>query len=145
MKDFNYEKTFELMKAYGELGAIERRIMEYLFKLDFFEGTYSQLAKEINMDARNLTNTLKYLNALGIVYIKNEKYLDELEFTNKNGKIHTSINKMKACFIVDGWMETLIRKYHDGKITQKNNEKRQIIEEDNKIIFEEMGLKYKVS
>ncbi len=143
MENMSYEKTFELMKAYAELGAKERRIMEYLFKLDVFEGSYSQLAREVNMDDRNLRNTLKYLDALGVVYIKNEKYLDEVEFkTNCNGKIVASVNKMKYCYIVRGWMETLINKYHDGKIYHDENKKKKLVYDEMIQLYKDMEIEY---
>lgn len=144
MKDFNYKKTFEFAKAYAELGVKERKIMEYLFEFDVFEGGYSKLAREINMDARNLRNELKYLEALGIVNICYDKYIDELEFKqNKNGKIITSHNHMKACFIVDGWMDTIIRKYHDGKIYHDESKKKKLVDEMTQLLYKEMEIEYK--
>lgn len=144
MENFDYEKTFELMKAYAELGVKERKIMEYLFTMPYFEGTYSQLAKQINMDANNLRNTLLYLDALGIVYIKYKKSISELEFkTNCNGKIITSVNKMKACFIVAGWMETLVKRYHDGKIYHEENKKKKFVDEMTELDFKDNDLEYK--
>lgn len=143
MENMNYEKTFELMKAYAELGVKERRIMEYLFKLDRFVGGYSKLARELNMDIRNLRNTLKYLDALGVVYIKNEKYISEVEFkTNCNGKIVASVNPMKYCYIVVDWMDTLIKRYHDGKIYHNENKKKKFVDEDTRILYQEMELEY---
>ena len=144
MENWNYEKTFELMKAYAELGVKERKIMEYLFKLSVFEGGYTKLAREINMDIRNLRNTLKYLDALGVVYIKNEKYIDEVEFyQNKNGKIIAKPNNMKACFIVVDWMKTLVNRYHDGKIYHEESKKKKFVDEMTELFYKDMEVEYK--
>ena len=68
MLEIEYNKIFGLMEAYAALGSKERKTLHYLFKMDIFKGSYSQLARQIKMDAGNLRNTLKYLEALGIIY-----------------------------------------------------------------------------
>lgn len=141
MLDMDYKKTFELAKAYAALGAKERQIMEYLFEQDF-EGGYSELSKTLKMDQSNLRNTLKYLEALGVVHIGYCKYIDELKFkTNKNGKIITSHNPMRYCFIVDGWMDTLINQYHKGNIHHDNIRKKTFIDEYTSLMYEENEIK----
>lgn len=137
MLDMNYEKTFELAKAYAQLGVKERKIMECLFEKDFM-GSYSELAKMLNIDVSNLRNALKYLEALGIVHIGYCKYIDELKFKrNKNGKVITSYNPMKYCYIVDGWMETLIEQYHKGNIYHDNIHKKLFVDEFTNLMYEE--------
>ena len=139
MLDFNYKKTFEVMKAYAELGAKERKIMEYLFELDVFEGGYSQLAREINMDVANTRITVKYLDALGVVNICFDKPINEIEFyQNKNGKMVAKHNNMKACFIVDGWLDVLIKRYQDGNIYHEDSKKKAFIDYMEKLLLEEM-------
>ena len=130
-----YTKIFEFAKAYADLGVKEKKIIEYLFVTDF-KGGYTKLAKKINMDVSNLRNTIKYLDALSIVYIGYEKYIDKLEVKqNKNGKNITSHNHMKYCFIVDGWMDILIRQYQNGNIFHDENSKKIFVNKMNKLIF----------
>ena len=139
MENMNYKKTFEFAKAYAELGIKERKIMEYLFELDVFEGGYSKLAKQINLDASNVRNTIKYLDALGIVNICYDKSINELEFKqDKNGKIITSHNHMKACFIVDDWMEILMKQYQNGNIYREDVNKKSFTDTMEKLILEEI-------
>ena len=45
--DFDYGETYILMRKFRELTKQEVRIMDYLMKMDVFEGTYSELAKAI--------------------------------------------------------------------------------------------------
>lgn len=106
----NYNNTFELMKIYSKLGETERKVIEYLFELETFEGNYSQLARAVNIDVSDLTHSLKYLNALGLVYIG---YKQEI----KKFKI------MTTCFLVYGWLETLHHQYNNGNIVYSINDK----------------------
>ena len=119
---FNYQETFELMAAYRRLGARENLIIEHLMKIDSFKGGYTELAKKLNIDKSNLRNCLIYLDSLGIVYIVKEKADDEVR---KNDR---TFNKMKACFLVDGWMEILINQYRKGLIHSSVPKKNEVIE-----------------
>jgi predicted transcriptional regulator with HTH domain len=135
------EKTFELMKAYAELGLQERKIIEYLYELEIFEGDYSQLAREVNLDISNLRKTLKYLDSLSIVFIKTEKYLDEVKLkTNRNGKTYTTYNKMEYCFLVEGWTDILVNQYRYGNIFHDDKSKRMFVNETIKMLSEEVEL-----
>ena len=80
-------KTFELMKAYSNLGAKEQVVIEYLSKVNIFEGGYSKLGRKVNVLTSNIRHTLRYLDALGIVKICYEKPMNEIEtYKDKNGK-----------------------------------------------------------
>lgn len=141
MENMSYEKTFELMKAYAKLGIKEQTIMENLFETDVFEGGYSKLAKQINMEVSNVRNTLKYLDALGVVNICYDKPINEIEvYQNKNGKIINKHNHMKACFIVDGWMEILIKHYQNGNIYRDEVKKKAYTEKMTELLLKEMEI-----
>ena len=141
MLDFNYKKTFEVIKAYAELGFKERKIMEYLFELDVFEGGYSDLARQVNLDVSNVRNTIKYLDALGVVNICFDKPINEIEFyQNKNGKMIAKHNNMKACFIVDGWLDVLIKRYQDGNIYHEQSKKKAFTDYMEELLLEEMKM-----
>lgn len=96
--NFDYGETYTLMRKFRELTKQEVRIMDYLMKMDVFEGTYSELTKAIGDETlcSNVRKALLHLQSMGIVNIVNVYYEDE-------AKDHKS-NPMKACFIVDGWM-----------------------------------------
>ena len=47
MLEIEYNKIFGLMEAYAALGSKERKTLHYLFKMDIFKGSYSQLARQI--------------------------------------------------------------------------------------------------
>lgn len=96
--NFDYGETYTLMRKFRELTKQEVRIMDYLMKMDVFEGTYSELVKAIGNEklCSNVRKALLHLQSMGIVNIVNVYYEDE-------AKDHKS-NPMKACFIVDGWM-----------------------------------------
>ena len=118
MLEMEYKKMFELMEAYAALGSKERKTLNYLFKLDIFKGGYSQLARQIKMDVGNLRNTLKYLEALGIVYIC---YDDE----------NLKYNKMDSCFIVYNWMDNLLYQFENDNIFQEEKQKKAFIKKLN--------------
>lgn len=96
--NFDYGETYTLMRKFRELTKQEVRIMDYLMKMDVFEGTYSELAKAIGDETlcSNVRKALLHLQSMGIVNIVNVYHEDE-------AKKHKS-NPMKACFIVNGWM-----------------------------------------
>lgn len=127
--EFNYEQTFDLMAAYHDLGERENKIIKYLMTMVMFDGGYKELADATNIEVSNLRNCLLYLDALGIVNIVRCKYEDEVKRTlRKDGKI-ASFNKMKSCYLVDGWMETLIRQYKKGLIHNNVSKKKNVIEQ----------------
>ena len=130
MENWNYNKTFTAMKAYSELGVQERSIIEFLFKRSVFNGNYSQLARAIKLDPANVRKILKYLHALGIVYIVYNK--PEIEV------IQTKSGKMKTCFLVVGWMETLIKRYQDGEIYQSDAKRFDYIKKMDEQLLKEM-------
>lgn len=101
--DFDYGETYTLMRKFRELTKQEVRIMDYLIKMDVFEGTYSELAKAIGDETlcSNVRKALLHLQSMGIVNIVNVYYEDE-------AKKHPN-NPMKACYIVAGWMYALLR------------------------------------
>lgn len=100
--DFDYGETYTLMRKFRDLTKQEVRIMDYLMKIDVFEGTYSELAKAIGDETlcSNVRKALLHLQSMGIVNIVNVYYEDE-------AKNHKS-NPMKACFIVYGWMHAFL-------------------------------------
>lgn len=125
---YNYQETFELMKAYHSLGEPENKIIQYLMKMDYFEGNYVELAKEINMEQGNLRNFLLYLDALGIVNIVRSKYIDEVkQYIRKDRRKASTHNKMKACYLVDGWMDILVNQYKKGNILVNAIQKKEYI------------------
>lgn len=124
-----YEETFDLMVAYHKLGERENKIIQYLMTMSAFDGSYSELAKKLNMNYSNLRFILLYLDALGIVHIVRDKYIDEEKtIVRKDGKTMT-FNKMKACFLVDGWMDILVKRYNDGNIYDDIPSKRAFVEQ----------------
>ena len=110
LKDFDYEKMFELCKAYARLGERKQSIIEYLFTLDYFKGNYSDLTKAIGrpknhaMDIRKECLLLEKMGLICIVYP--EKYRD---FYDEDGNMTKSNIRPEALFLVDGWYDTLIR------------------------------------
>lgn len=99
---FDYNNTFRLMKAFDKLSKMEKLLIDYLFPESYVEITYSQFAKEADLNVSNLRNALLHLQELKLVCIVN-KY-DTEEYAKRNIKY----NPMKACFLVDGWMENLL-------------------------------------
>lgn len=124
---YNYQETFELMQAYRRLGARENLIIGYLMTMDCFKGGYNDLAKEIAIDCSNLRNCLLYLDCLGIVNIVKEDNESEAKQIIRKDGILMTINKMKACFLVDGWMEILIKQYRKGLIHSSVPKKNEVI------------------
>lgn len=130
MKNWDYNKAYIAMKAYSELGEQEKNIIEFLFQKNAFEGNYSQFGREINMHYANARKILKYLHALGIVYIVYDK--PEIEV------IRTKRGKMKACFLIFNWMEVLIKKYQEGSIYQTDIMKFEYINKSDEQLLKEM-------
>ena len=97
--EFNYQQTYQLMRKFNELGKTEVLIMDYLMQRDYAEVTITQLAKIICKDASNTQKALNKLEKRGIVCIVHKYYEDECEGCS---------NPMKACFIVDGWMNAFL-------------------------------------
>lgn len=102
---YNYKDTYALMRKFHALGITEVRIMDYLMGRDYAELTYSELTEAIGLDKKKAVSNVRkaalHLQELGIVCIKN-KY--------KEGECKAHSNPMKGCFIVDGWMDTLLNK-----------------------------------
>ena len=122
-------KTFELMKAYSNLGAKEQVVIEYLFEENNFEGSYSKLARKVNLQISNLRHTLRYLDALGIVKICYDKPMNEIEtYKDKNGKTLKKHNPMKSCYLVNSWFDVLIREYKMGNIYCEEIKKKQFVD-----------------
>lgn len=139
MVDFNYKKTFEVMKAYAALGAKERKIIEHLYGLDVFEGGYSDLSRQLNLEVANVRSAVKYLDALGVVNICYAKPVNEIEYyQNKNGKTVAKHNNMKACFLVAGWLDVLIDRYHAGEIYHDERKKKAFTDHFDKLLREEL-------
>lgn len=128
--ELNYNKTFELMKIYAFLGVKEQAIIEYLVEVNNFEGGYSKLGRKIDMEVSNLRNTLRYLDALGIVKICYDKPMNEIEtYKDKNGKTLKKHNHMKSCYLVNGWFDILIREYKKGNIYREEIKKKQFVDD----------------
>lgn len=56
--EYNYGETFELMQAYSKLGKREQKIIEHLMTMQVYEGTYSELGRELNLLRQNSKNHL---------------------------------------------------------------------------------------
>lgn len=101
---YNYKETYELMRKFYEIGVNEVRIMDYLMQRDVAEITYCELTEALGLDKEkmvsNIRKALLHLQELGFVYIVNEHCEDERKTK--------TYNPMKACYIVDGWMEKLL-------------------------------------
>lgn len=100
MKDFDYYKTFNLCKAYANLGIRKQRIIEFLFSVDAFTGTYTEFTKQLikNQDLQlsikqnisNIRKDLKYLEENNIIHIGN------------------AVKNKKLIFLLDDWMNSLV-------------------------------------
>ena len=104
MKDFDYQKTYDLCRKFHELGSIEVLVMDALFPYSSREITFTQLAKEIGKDTSNTRKAVLNLERMGIVCVGKH-----------NGTSHM--------FIVDDWMNTLLNmksvpKKHERSITK---------------------------
>lgn len=119
MRDFDYRKTFELCKKYAQLGGRQQKIIEFLFERDYFEGNYSDLAKAlgytcmykntkgvyVDANASNIRKDTRKLADLGLVNIV---FDDRTEYDD-DGNVITKNNRPKAFFLVDGWLDTLVK------------------------------------
>ena len=101
---FSYQDKYKLMRKFYNLSASEVRIMDYLMERDYAEITYSKLTEELGLDKQKMTSNVRkailHLQKLGIVYVVNKYAEDESPVSG---------NPMKACFIVDGWMDNLLK------------------------------------
>lgn len=99
----SYKNTYKLMRKFYNLGASEVRIMDYLMERYVAEITYSKLTEEIGLDKKTMVSNVRkavlHLQELKLVCVVNKYAEDEC-------KAHS--NPMKACFIVDGWMDNLL-------------------------------------
>ena len=110
MKDFNYEKTFELMCAFQALNPLKVSIVKFLFGKYVFTGNYTDLALLIGKKKKSVSSVrkaVKELEKIGIVYIV---YKDNAEFDD-DGNLIKGV-PMERCYLVDNWMESLINWYH---------------------------------
>ena len=100
---YNYKETYNLMRKFYNLGVNEVRIMDYLMQTDVAELTYSELTEAIGLDRKKMVSNVRkailHLHELNIVCVVN-KY--------EEGECKANSNPMKACFIVDGWMDNLL-------------------------------------
>lgn len=127
MKDFSYEKTFELCEAYAKLGERKQSIISFLFKRSYFEGNFTDLTKAMNRPKNHAMDIRKeciLLAKMGLVYIVYEE-----ENYNEYGDLIKKRNRPKAIFLIDGWMDFLIQWYrtetpNEWYLTKKEGQKR---------------------
>lgn len=118
MEDFNYQKTFELCKAYASLGERKQRIVEFMFERDIFKGNFSDLTRQLNYDvkknASNIRKEVQTLERLGLicVYYNSEENDYKVEFTDDGERITKYVAPL-GMFLVDGWMDNLIKHYKE--------------------------------
>ena len=106
MKDFNYEKTFELMCAFQALNPLKVSIVKFLFGKYVFTGNYTDLALLIGKKKKSVSSVrkaVKELEKIGIVYIDNAEFDDD-------GNLIKSV-PMKKVYLLDNWMESLLKWY----------------------------------
>lgn len=103
LKDFDYKKMYKFARCFYELNPLEVEIIDYLFQYDVAEVDYTSLAKAVGKDNSNIRKAALKLQEKGIVCIVNKYTEDEVK--EKNIKI----NPIKAMFIVDGWIDNLIK------------------------------------
>lgn len=100
---YDYKQTYNLMRKFNELSVTEIRIMDYLMQTDVSELTYSELTEAIGLDKKKMVSNVRkailHLQELKIVCIVNK-------YSDVECKAHS--NPMRACFIVDGWMDNLL-------------------------------------
>ena len=118
---YNYGETFELMQAYSNLGCREHKIIEHLMTMEMYEGTYSNLEKKLNIACSNLRKSLIYLDSIGIIHI-----------VKKDNSL-----AMKACFLIDNWLDVLIDRYRKNHIQMSRQKQKEIVDYYNKIEEEE--------
>ena len=102
----NYKNTYKLMRNFYNLGINEVRIIDYLMDKEVEITTYCRLTRslglEVSKHSPNIRKAMLHLQELGIVCIVNE-------YDEEESKKHKS-NPMRACFLIDGWMESLLEK-----------------------------------
>lgn len=105
VNEFSHKDKYKLMRKFYNLSASEVRIMDYLMERAYAEITYSKLTEELGLDKQKMTSNVRkailHLQELGIVYVVNKYYADD--------ECQINPNPMKACFIVDGWMDNLLK------------------------------------
>lgn len=107
----NYRYTFHLMKAYQKLGAQKCRIISFLFERDVYHGGYTDLTFDLGMNTTSVSNVRKAvieLSKIGVLYIDhgNRAEYDDYGFMVRSAP-------MKACFLVDGWLDYLMMWYKE--------------------------------
>lgn len=100
---YDYKQTYSLMRKFSEFSTNEIRIMDYLMQTDVAELTYSELTEAIGLDKKKMVSNVRkailHLQELKVVCIVN-KYTES--------GCEAVYSPMKACFIVDGWMDNLL-------------------------------------
>lgn len=102
---YNNKQMYNLMKSFYRLSTYEVRIIDYLMqsKDEIVETTYSKLTEVLGFDKKkNVSNVRKAilrLQDMDIVCIVT-KYSDDTQETT---------NPMKGCFMVDNWMDNLLK------------------------------------
>lgn len=117
MKDLDYRQTFDLCTQYARLGSRKQRIIEFLFERDYFEGNFTDLTRALgynrnyqnNIGNVNASNIRKECNKLAELGLINIVYDDRTEYDD-DGNILTKVNYPKAFFLMDGWIDALLRK-----------------------------------
>lgn len=102
---YNNKKMYNLMKSFYKLSTYEVRIIDYLMqsKDEIIETTYSKLTEILGFDKKkNVSNVRKailHLQDMDIVCI----------VTKHSGSTQETTNPMKGCFMVDNWMDNLLK------------------------------------
>lgn len=94
---YDYEQMFALMVNYSHLPNVERKIIEYLFPYDTVDITRNELASAIHSDKSDVGKAVSSLERRGIVHVV-RKYSD-----------NRKVNPMIGCYIIEGWLENLLR------------------------------------
>lgn len=98
---FDYDQLFTIMVNYSRLGVVERKIIEYLFPHELVKMTRNELAKAIGSDKSDVGKMVQRLEQRGIIHIIH-KY-------NEQDAQNHSANPMIGCYIIEGWLENLLR------------------------------------
>ena len=101
---YNYREMYKLLRNFHELGKTEVGIMDYLMQRDIYYGGFTDLTKAIGYDRgyeSNLRKAMLRLEKAGFIHIVRKYYEDEAKGRR---------NSMTACFIIDGWMDLLLKK-----------------------------------
>ena len=106
---YTEKAIFLLMKNYQKLNPQKTSIINFLHECDVFEGGYTDLAEAMGIAKKNAPNIRKALiklDEMGIVCIVRQPSA----IYDDDGNVVKSA-PMKACFLVDGWMNVLLNAY----------------------------------